>query len=172
MKSSTIKLSILCIGILASTVACKSYSKTTVEKDISGPTVIQKPVVADLEVGQERISGTVTDKRSVPLNELKRAALTDALTKSKSDVLVEPRYEVTTDARKTTVTVTGYPAKYKNFRPMEAKDTMFIDKTQLSTSSKNPILKRQNGRRNKIIGWSAGGVAGAIGIFFLTILFL
>lgn len=160
------------IALTLSLGACKMTSQTTVTTDVEGPTVIQKPVVADLEVKEERISGTATAKGSTPLGEMKQMAISDALTKAKADVLVEPRYEVTKSFSKITVNVTGYPATYKNFRSMEAQDTIFIDKTQLSSSNSSHKPMKKNGRKKKIAAWTIGGVAGAVGIFFLTVLFL
>lgn len=146
-------------------------SNTTVATDIKGPTVIQKPVVADLDVKESRVTGSATAKRSITETEIKQMAVYDALKKSNSDVLVEPRYEITTNMKETTVTVTGYPGTYKNFRPMEVQDTMFIDRAALNTVKTDRPKAKKNQRAKRIAAWSVGGVAGAIGLFFLSFLF-
>ena len=157
-----------CLGLIFIAASCKSYSKTTVTTDVLGPTVIQKPVIVDLDVKEIRVSGTATDRRSTPDNELKQAALNDAITKSGADVIVEPRYEIITKGSKSTVNVTGYPATYKNFRPMEVQDSIFINKAQLNSATKSNI--KRNGKRNKAIGFTLGGIAAAVGIFFLVVI--
>ena len=96
-------------------------------------------------------------------------AVTDALKKSNSDVLVEPRYEINTSFKQTTVGVSGYPATYKDFRPMVLQDTMFIDRDQLSTTKSDRQKPKKNGRKRKIVAWTVGSVLTAIGGFFLTI---
>lgn len=169
MKNSFFAKLIVAGLIVVSATACKTTSHTTVTSDVAGPTVIQKPVVADLEVGEARVKGTATAKGSTPISEVKELAVLDAVTKANVDVLVEPRYDITKSFRKVTVDVSGYPAKYKNFRPMEAQDTIFIDNTQLSTTAgKRKLGSGTNKRkRNTIIGVSAGGLAAAVGAFFL-----
>lgn len=151
--------------------SCKTTSITTVAADINGPTVIQKPVVADLDVKETRVSGTATVKGSVSVDELKQMAISDALKKSNADVLIEARYEITSSFKQTTVNVSGYPGTYKNFRPMEAQDTMFIQKVGLNTTKVERQKVRKSKRAKKIALWSAGGVLGAVGLFFLSFLF-
>jgi len=161
----------LSCGSLLLLTSCKSYSKTAVSSDIHGPTVIQKPVVADLDVQEKKVSGTATAKGSKRVSELKEMALNDALTKANADVLIEPRYEISTSGNNSTVTVTGYPATYKNFRPMEPADTMFIQKRGLDmeTGSIQPTDKsHKRARRRRIAGLSVGSFFGAFliaGIF-------
>lgn len=154
------------ILILAS---CKSTSHTSVSTDVQGPTVIQKPVIADLNVGEKRVEGTATRKGSFTIGEVKELAIYDALEKSKADVLVEPRFDINKSFNKIEVTVSGYPATYKNFRPMEAQDTIFVDKMQLNSAKINQNTTRKNGRSGKILGIAGGSLATVIGLFFLSI---
>lgn len=165
-----IKLIICGFALLFAASGCKSYSKTTVTTDVQGPVVIQKPVIADLEVQGVRVTGTATSKGSTSIEGLKQEALNDALTKSKADILVEPRYEIISSFNHSTVNVTGYPATYKNFRSMEASDTLFLSNAPLNVSTAPRALKKDNTRRNKIIGLSIGGFFGAFllaGLFAL-----
>lgn len=157
-----LKPTIFCLGLLLTFSSCKSYSKTTVTSDIQGPTVIQKPVIADLDVQPTRVIGTATGKGASAIDELKQQALSDALMKSNADVLIEPRYEISSKFNRSTVNVTGYPATYKNFRSMEAEDTIFVSKTPLNVSPAPRELKKNNTRRNKILGMSLGGFGGAV----------
>lgn len=152
--------------------SCKTTSISTVSSDIDGPTVIQKPVVADLEVKEVRVSGTATTKGSMSEDQLKKMAVADALKKSNGDVLIEPRYEITASFRNTTVNVTGYPATYKNFRSMEAQDTIFVNRQGINTTRVERKDVRKNKRAKKIAAWTTGGVVGAVGIFLLAIFFI
>lgn len=54
----------------------------------------------------------------------KKKAEAKLLEESKADVVVQPQYTITRRGifRGGSVTVTGYPATYKNFRPMTKDD--------------------------------------------------
>ncbi len=150
--------------------SCKTIKSTTVkETDVSGPTVIQKPVIADLDVKEAKVSGSFSGSSSFSVSHAKEMAVADALKSSNSDVLVEPRYEISKSFRKIEVTVTGYPATYKNFRPMEAADTIFVN---TMAPTKDLQLFDNGGGRNvgKIALLSGGGIAVAGGLFFLWLL--
>jgi hypothetical protein len=81
-------------------------------------------MVADLVVGERKVMGTA---KGSPMYEeaLKRDAIASAIQASgqsgtSADVLVGVNFFTETTAKQMTVTVVGYPAYYKNFRP-EAK---------------------------------------------------
>lgn len=109
----------------------KYYS--TKSSDILSSRVIQKPVVADLDVAEKKVTGTASNSSSISLKKIENNAIYDALSKSNADILIEPRF--TTEIKKgvTTITVTGYPAIYKNFRPLTEKDTILL---KYSTTTK------------------------------------
>lgn len=86
--------------------------------------------VADLDVAETPVSATVSWNWN-PFNRIsskKSAAEMAALQTSGADVLVEPMYEVKKRGlfRGGSVTVTGRPATFKNFRPMTEKDAEII----------------------------------------------
>lgn len=91
--------------------------------DIVEPNIRVTPMIADLEVSEKKISGTATMGYSsgigAPIEECKRSAIGNALIASEADVLIEPFYIIETTEYSVTVQVSGFPAKYKNFR----KDT-------------------------------------------------
>ncbi|MFM8949194.1 MAG: hypothetical protein ACKOKB_00255, partial [Bacteroidota bacterium] len=97
-------------------------TKTTKTTDIYGSGVIQKPVVVDLDVSDQKVSGTATASSSSLSTDIKSLAVNDALKKANADVLVEPKFETETIGGKTTATVTGWPASYKNFRSIKSED--------------------------------------------------
>lgn len=94
--------------------------------DIYGSGVIQIPVVADLDVKDLKVTGVAHASSSVHLEVVKTRAVADALKNAKADVLVEPKFETETKAGKTTAIVTGWPANYINFRPIEFDDIELI----------------------------------------------
>lgn len=166
MKISKLLIGSFCMTLLL--VSCKTTSNTTVATDIEGPTVIQKPVIADLSVGEKRVTGTASGKGTV--EEIKDLAILDAVTKANADVLVEPRFSIEESFNSATVTVTGYPGTYNNFRPMEASDTTFVNEEVLSTIKPDKRTTRRNGRKGgKIAAITGGSVAGVVGLIFLWI---
>ena len=61
---------------------------------------------------------------------LQKLAVTQAAQKYDADIIVAPSYSITTsdDLKTVTVTVTGYPATYTNFRSATATDMEIISK--------------------------------------------
>lgn len=121
------KTHILLLAIIVSTFlsSCAVVNKTnTIKKmDIYGAGVIQKPVIVDLDVKETKVSGTVTGGTyNSEIEPLKHLAVADLLKKENADVLVEPKFEIETSGGQLTVTVTGWPATYTNFRPITKDD--------------------------------------------------
>ena len=87
---------------------------------------LEEPLMADIDVKTEKVTGTYTEKKRADEERIKKNAVFNALANgTKGDILVAPQYEIVKDARfngarikSVTVTVTGYPAFYKNFRPV------------------------------------------------------
>ena len=120
----TILLISLSLLLIASCGVAKSNNAKT--KDIQGPGVIHLPVLADLNVKPTKVTGTATallKPPTVTVISIKQEAIANALAKVNGDVLIEPFYRFQTIGKQHTVTVSGYPATYKNFRMMEEKDT-------------------------------------------------
>jgi hypothetical protein len=108
----------LSITILFS--SCSSTKINTAKSiDIYGAGVIQKPVIVDLVVKETKVTGFATGNG---LETVKSMAIANAINKANIDILVEPKFEITTAGDKTTVTVNGFPGTYKNFRPMVEED--------------------------------------------------
>lgn len=108
------------VAITASISSCSfvpkadGYTATKVPVEV---TLTSKNLV-DLEVSPVKVSNMfVTTKfiRDGGLENCKNAAVQDLLKKNgNADVLVAPEYNYDQDLN--TITVSGYPAKYKNFR--------------------------------------------------------
>ena len=98
--------------------------------DITHTGVIQKPVIVDLQVGQTKVRGSAIGASS-ELQRLKNEAVKDALNNAgNADVLVEPNFTTSSTGYRATVEVTGYPATYKNFRAIEANDTIWLNNSR------------------------------------------
>jgi hypothetical protein len=88
--------------------------------------VFHIPVIAELDVSQAKITGTASGSNE-SLQILRVRAVNNALSTNNADVLLEPRFSFESSFRGTTVTVTGFPANYKNFRSITESDTQLLD---------------------------------------------
>lgn len=80
------------------------------------------PMVADLEVSDKKVMGQASGK-VLSQGSLEREAIAAALKQTDGDVLVGVSYFYeTTKGTDLTVTVMGYPARYRNFRAKEVKN--------------------------------------------------
>jgi hypothetical protein len=159
----------LLLALMFSFNSCRTIKNTTTkDTDVAGPTVIQKPVIADLDVKEKKVTGTFSGSSSFSMSYAKNMAIADALKASNADVLIEPRFETIKSWRNIEVTVTGYPATYKNFRPMEAADTIFVNTAEPARDLQLFDSGSGSGRNvGKIALYSGGGLVVAGGIFFL-----
>lgn len=124
MKQSLIFTALTGLGL-----AFCSCSTITHTAEVASVNVeIYNLTVADLNVSEEKESVSTewewSPFSSKSLKEQKDQAAYELLDKTKSDVLVEPQYIVKRRGlfRGGTLTVTGYPAKYSNFRNMSKED--------------------------------------------------
>lgn len=118
----------LMILLMASCTVTNSKYSTAKSIDINLTGIIQKPVVVDLDVKETKVSGTATEKsESVSIETVKQEAIVDAVKKSNADILVEPMFTTETIGEKITVTVTGFPANYKNFRSIKHEDLELLN---------------------------------------------
>ncbi|MFA5782846.1 MAG: hypothetical protein WC868_11330 [Bacteroidales bacterium] len=126
MKKQILFLTIVTSTFLTSCTVLKTSTSKTM--DIYGAGVIQKPVLVDLDVKETKVTGTATATmtKSTSLETVKQKAVADALKKTNADVLIEPKFETETSGRRTTATVTGFPATFKNFRSITAEDVPLL----------------------------------------------
>ena len=133
MKTRNLVMSLVVMMFLASCGATQNSVVTT------GSTArILEPetpeLVADLEVANMKVTGEFkyecpTDQ-SVNEQEFKDNAVYNALQPVNADVLVAPQYHVVKEVSSKkyyTVTVTGYPAFYRNFRPVPVERVTNIE---------------------------------------------
>ena len=112
---------ILMVSAVAMT-SCSTTYKTSTTHDIK-PT-LAAAVLSDLEVSNQKITYTYSPSRMMRKSGLDNCiatAISEALTMNGGDVLIETQKALVVRSfglkkRLKSVTVTGYPAKYKNFR--------------------------------------------------------
>ena len=104
----------------------KSRSIDYYEREITKEAVYQKPLVADLDVAKQKLSFGRTYE-NISTKEAQDYVTAEFSIGQNCDVIVHPMYEtVTTNTGgvvKVDVTITGYPAFYRNIRTFEVKDT-------------------------------------------------
>jgi hypothetical protein len=126
------KLAFLVSIVAASAIiaGCSSVVKDNTMKAIQlSPSVQGVPMVAELEVARQKVMGQAKGK-TPSKSELEKEAVAEALKQVNGDVLVGANffYEYV-DKVDLTVTVIGYPAHYKNFKPKEVcgvKDDILV----------------------------------------------
>ena len=113
-------LMLFAVSTMSLTACGPVISGTVRTKDVPG-TVAHQPVTANLNVRSTRVSGRATVNASQEAQG-RNAALRAALAAGQADVLVAPTYTFETNGGKLTVTVSGYPATYTDFRNATAAD--------------------------------------------------
>lgn len=120
MKKS-LGLIILTVALLSS---CQTLVKTARTADITSQ--LQSATVADLEAADQRVSHTLQPSKEIRrggVENVKKAAEAEVLQKHNADVLIEPRYVISKKrtlfgSKITSITVSGRPASYKNYRSL------------------------------------------------------
>jgi len=144
-------LAFVCVALFAA--SCTTVVKTA--KTADTPASLLSATVADLEVSPERISYTMVpdDKiRRGGLSNVKQAAENEALAKNgNADVLVDAEYVITSTnylifgKKVESITVTGRPAKYVNFRSLDDKvwcDPVFRGEYTETKGNSGGLLKK------------------------------
>ncbi len=115
---------LLAAVVLLGLASCTTTSRTASTIDVNNQ--LKSDANVDLDVSQKRASFTIEPSKKIRrggLRNVKAYAVSEALRyNAEADVLVEPQFEVKIrtglfgNKKIKSVTVTGYPAKYKNFR--------------------------------------------------------
>ena len=130
------KFMLMAVAVIAFA-SCASTTTTKTARTESVPYSMYNATVADLEVAPKRITYTLTPSKEIRkggIGNVKSAAIQEALTQNgNADMLLEPQFVVSHKKgpfgifinKITSITVTGRPAKYKNFRSMN--DSVWCD---------------------------------------------
>ncbi len=122
MKKSIVTLAIASLALSS----CSTVYKTASQRDVTAPVVAA--AIADFEVSPKKITYTLVPTRKVRAGGTQNCintAVSEALkTNGDGDVLIETQQAIIKRSgllkkKIKSVTVTGYPAKYKNFRNMD-----------------------------------------------------
>lgn len=108
--------------VLVMTFSSCSLVRSSSSKTLEVKTDAVCNMVAELEVLPQKANGIAYRQRGLKREkELESNAIADALKDSKADVLVEARFtkERKKNGKIKSVSVSGYPAFYKNFRKAE-----------------------------------------------------
>lgn len=135
--------------IFAAALAVVALSSCTTINDTAYTTVPETMVVnmtvADIDVSQKQVTATTTYGWNPfrTTNSRKANAEAKALRESGADVLVEPTYEIENRGifRGGSVTVTGHPGKFVNFRNMTSKDAEIISTLNGTLGVATPMIK-------------------------------
>lgn len=175
---------IAAIGVSLALTSCSTIQHTSTTADVD--TQIYNLTVADLNVAKERAT-TTADWKWNPFSKLslksqKNTATARLMQETKSDLIVDPQYTVESRGfmRGGTVTITGYPAKYENFRkmsPEEAKSiatvngdlTMAVVDPFIATSASSKAPKRKKAKKPATLSLSMDQAAGGYKFFSVTV---
>lgn len=133
----------LAAGVMLTLSSCSTITHTQQVATVN--TKVYSLTVADLDVKQ-KAETTVEFKwnplSTISLTAQKETAAATLLNEADADVLVEPRYEVKRRGlfRGGSVTVSGYPAKYSNFRTMTEADAKKIAAINGSTLTRQSTV--------------------------------
>lgn len=150
-----VKLTYVLLAVLTLSSCYVSKTSTSKTTDIYGSGVIHLPVVAELDVSNVKVTGTAAAAKGTSIEVVKQDAVADALKKANADVLVEPKFETETTASQTTATVTGFPATYKNFRPITAADVPLLEVGVLQVAKleePSAFERKKGGAAGKTLG--------------------
>lgn len=122
-KSFTMKKLLLCLLVVAFAASCTTVQKSATTLDVE--TSVTAKATADLVVSGKKVSYTMSPSKSIRkagVENVKNTAVSELLKKHDADVLVAPEFSIVRTKNIffrtfiSEITVTGYPAKYANFK--------------------------------------------------------
>ena len=129
--------SILLLSISLLFISCTTtqQASTTRVMDIYGSGVLQFPIIGELDVDIDKVTGTATATGTVNTENLKKIAVSRAVKSANADLLIEPSFEIRRNGTGTTVIASGFPATYTNFRPATLDDIPLLEIGQLQKAA-------------------------------------
>jgi len=152
MKKSIV-MAVVCMALCVS--SCTTVRKTASTSDVVS-VIRQYPTVADLDVNSKKVEKTYTwtwnpFKKGPSLAVLKGNIIAEMLKESDGDVLLEPQ---TIQTKKSfgerTLTVSGFSAKFKNFRKATDADIKALSATQGIEPNERTVYNVSDGFLNSI----------------------
>lgn len=118
--------------IVLLTSSCTTTKSRTFDYDylfINKQGIIQRPLITDLDVVKQKVKITKT-YNNLTLSEAKETIMGEFMQENNCDLIVQPYFSsstVGTNQRTSlTITLTGFPASYKNIRQYEPKDSAYL----------------------------------------------
>ncbi|MCM1107433.1 MAG: lipoprotein [Clostridium sp.] len=162
----------LAVALLASCTTTQTISKTEYHKQqarIIEPKfqAFMTPLVGDVEVMKEK--GRITSEEYIrPINfaasnyefqieEAKKYVLFAETKKHNADILIAATYDINTDdVRKgiVSIRVSGYPAKYVNWRPASTDDYKWINTTYKQEPTPNAVQQPTSANAPRTATWT------------------
>ena len=137
----------LIIAAAIAVVALSSCTSTTTNNTAyttTPETMVVNMTVADINVDEKPVTATTTWKWNPfrRVADYKKNAEAKVLRETSADVLVNPTYEVNSNGifRGGSVTVTGHPGKYVNFRNLTEKDAEVINTLKGNLGVATPMV--------------------------------
>ena len=129
MKNITLNISATLFSITLLLAACgkplisnySSKSATGNTRFVNQSSIVQMPLLVDLDIDDRIISGNYSGK-DVTEEFAKSMAVANALKLAGGDVMVEPQYLISIENNSISVEVRGHAARYKNFRKPTSPD--------------------------------------------------
>lgn len=140
-------------SLVAMLSSCSTISHTS--QSASVDTEVYNLTVADMNVSPKKASTTIdwkwTPFSAVSLETQKENATAELTKSTGSDVVVEPQYTVVRRGlfRGGSITVTGYPATYSNFRTMTKEDAEAIAALDGKIAVVSPMIGTSSNRTAK-----------------------
>ena len=134
MKTKLLLLPLLVFIMVSCSTQEKIAKKTTTKTmDVAGAGIVQNPVIVDLQVSETKTVGVFRAgiDSIFEIDAIKQAAVAEALKSANADVLVEPKFEIASTETYVMVTVTGFPAVYKNFRNIKPEEYPLLKTSEI-----------------------------------------
>ena len=131
MKKIFLRWAVGIFSILITSCSKSSFPAQAQDKNIyaSSMGIYQLPQIADLDIGQQRVKLTLNYNR-ITLEDAKKLAKADFIKNQNCDLIVEPLLVISNYQNKgrssRMVTISGYPASYKNIRNVELGDSIYF----------------------------------------------
>lgn len=148
MRYSYVFLLIACLGFAS----CKTLKKSTSVTQNIDVNINQYPTMVDLSVSPQKVEKTITWEYSLfqigqpSFADRKGNLIADIVKENGADVLLEEQSTYTkVPFGQRTLTVTGYPATYKNFRKADKEDLRALEiMNSRLVSKQTTVIKNHN----------------------------
>lgn len=155
MRYSYVFLLIASLGFAS----CKTLKKATSVTQHIDVNINQYPTMVDLSVSPQKVEKTIIWDYSLfqigqpSFEDRKGNLIADIVKENAADVLLEEQSIYTKiPFGKRTLTITGYPAKYKNFRKADKEDLQALEIMNSRVfSKKTTVIKKYNSEKKGLM---------------------